>query len=200
MTDQDKTIVEYQQSLNVLGEAYDKLLAEKYEVTDENEHGVPMNEYDAQELWRRWLGHAGIFTGRIENIGTSLPDIFMLYKAMTVFQECKVRRSKYVYAPKYQVTTMLRMSHELHPWQLIYVVYNKAGFDLYEFKLIRELTKDLGTHGGFTASGEKIRIEVDLLEPFLRIDEIDGIEKYLDIVHFRAFKKYRRPELQIGST
>lgn len=172
----------------MVAEAIGKMVEEEDRQSDLNEDGVPMNEWDACEKWRGELKAVGTFTGRIENIGTSLPDIFMIHKSVVVFQEAKVRRGNYVFAPQYQWSTMVVLSHEMHPWQLVYVVYNAGIFDLYEFRTVkRECEAKPASAFG------KIKVRISDTVPFMSVADREGYEQYLDLVHQKAFKKVRRP-------
>lgn len=168
-----------------LEEELRKIAREIGSQTDLNEDGVPINEQDATDYWRSYANHWGIYTVRIENIGSSLPDLLMIYKGLSIFQEIKVRRGNLIYAPSFQWSNLNRLSKELHDWQLIYVVYNRGVFDLYEYQAIKRLPDTMikGTNYG------KVSMNLSTITPFMSVDSRDSFENYIRYVHFKAFKK-----------
>src|SRR5262245_4536802 len=77
--------------------------------TDMNEEGVPLDEYEAGNIWRNLLSYHGVYSVRIENIGLSMPDTVLIYKGLIWFNEMKVRRGKYIYMPIYQLPSYIRL-------------------------------------------------------------------------------------------
>jgi hypothetical protein len=160
---------------------------------DLNEDGVPMNESDVGNQWKRWLESEGHLCMKVENIGLSLPDYFWVYKGLVIFNEVKIRRGNLIYAPVYQFHNMRKMSNYLHDWALSYVVYNSGEFQLYSF---RSILKDKESWIDGTLTGGvigKMKIRLKNQEPFLRITNMDAISYYTDWIQSKAFRK-KSPE------
>lgn len=146
-----------------------------------NEDEVPMNEYDIQQKWKGYATAAGLYVGRIENIGVSLPDMFCIYKGMTLWHELKLQRGNLIYMPHFQWSNNVRMQHSLHPWGLNIVVYKDGVFSGYTIDTIKKL-------GPVTASEGKLKVSLLDAVPLFQVHDQLSFEKYIEFIHSKLFK------------
>jgi hypothetical protein len=146
-----------------------------------NEDEVPMNEYDIQKKWKAYIEASGLYASRIENIGVSLPDMFFIYKGMTIWHEMKIQRGHLIYMPHFQWSNSIRMQHSLHPWQLNIVVYNKGTFSGYTIAEIKKQEPQAASEG-------KLKVSLLGAIPLFQVDSQLSFEKYIEFIHSKMFK------------
>lgn len=146
-----------------------------------NEDQVPLNEYDIQQKWKNYATAAGLYVGRIENIGVSLPDMFLIYKGMTLWHELKLQRGNLIYMPQFQWSNSIRMRHSLHPWQLNIVVYKDSVFSGYTIDTIKKQEPQAASEG-------KLKVSLLGANPLFQVDSQLSFEKYIEFIHSKMFK------------
>jgi hypothetical protein len=148
-----------------------------------NEDEVPLDEKDVERKWLDWGNKAGFFTTHIENIGSSMPDVLMIWKGVVFFHEVKIRRGNLVYFQQYQWANFARMRHSCHPWQLNIVVWNNGVFDLYSVDQLKTIEAESAGQG-------KVKLKISLLTPLITVANYDQFyNEYTEWLRSKIWKK-----------
>jgi hypothetical protein len=131
-----------------------------------------MNEYDAMKLWRKYYEKYGAYTVRIENVGSSLPDMMWMHDGIVGFNEAKMIRGNCFYMPKYQWSNIVVLSKHLKPWQILYAVYNKGTFEVYNVEQIKYTNPE--------PAGLKLKVNLLKLMPMHLIHDFVSFQLFLN--------------------
>lgn len=147
-----------------------------------NEDGVPLNEKDIERMWIDYARKFGFFAQHIENIGSSMPDIIMIWKGVTLFHEAKMQRGHLIYFENYQWANFARMRHHCHPWQLNIVVYKDGVFKLHSVDQLKTIEAEPASQG-------KVKFKISLLEPLITVSNTLEYEAYTEWLRNKIWKK-----------
>lgn len=147
-----------------------------------NEDEVPLDEKDIERKWIDYGRKAGFFACHIENIGSSMPDMLMIWKGVTFFHETKIQRGNLIYFQNYQWANFARMRHHCHPWQLNVVIWKDGTFKLYSLDQLK-------TVGAEPASQGKVKVNIGSLEPLITVSNDYEYELYIEWLRNKIWKK-----------
>jgi len=147
-----------------------------------NEDEVPLNEKDIERKWLDYAKKSGFFATHIENIGSSMPDILMIWKGVTLFHEAKIQRGNLIYFQNYQWANFARMRHHCHPWQLNIVVWKDGVFKLFSVDQLKQVE-------AISAGEGKVKLNIGLLEPIITVSNNFEFELYVEWLRGKIWKK-----------
>lgn len=151
-----------------------------------NSDEVPMDEYDVGGIWKAYAATAGIHVERIENIGTSMPDMFLIVKGLVLFHEMKMQRGNLVYMPHHQWSANLRRRHFMHPWQLSMVVYKQGTFKVISYHHLKGAPVEAAGNG-------KLKLNIELYNPDFTVSNQYEFNEYVEYFLSKAFKRPPKP-------
>lgn len=148
-----------------------------------NEDEVPLDEKDVERIWLDYCKRAGFFATHIENIGSSMPDMLIIWKGITIYHEAKIQRGNLIYFQQYQWANFARMRHHCHPWQLNIVVWKDGVFNLYSLDQLKQIEAESAGHG-------KVKLRISLLEPLITVADFYEFENnYIEWLRNKIWKK-----------
>ena len=147
-----------------------------------NEDGVPMDEKDIERIWIDYGRRAGFFATHIENIGSSMPDMLMIWKGVTFFHETKMQRGNLIYFQQFQWANFNRMRHHCHPWQLNIVVWKDGIFKLFSMDQLRTIEAEPTSQG-------KVKFKISSLEPLITVANSYEYDLYIEWLRGKIWKK-----------